>query len=261
MRNKGLIQQYPVITTMLLNQCMKRALKNEGLNEENDDIFRPLNAKHRQKLIDLVSQREEILYAVNTVVDHHLDRLYADKLGSLFSFVVKTQVPITTEQIQRIFRQFKKLIIMYTNADFVKNAYRTLSIESDKEEGCTSSNEGEEDMLSDQEQFQQRRFKETIVSMCIMLRLSSKFIQDQDMILHAKDSAKVSKEQRAEAIARKKAAEGMLTFSLPFIEQYHPLMSISLVSMALKSVDKVHQITPEFITKVIKEKREKFNVA
>lgn len=49
-----------------------------------------------------------------------MDKLYADKVGSLFSFIVKTEYPLSTEQMQLLFRSFKKLIITYTNADFVK---------------------------------------------------------------------------------------------------------------------------------------------
>lgn len=73
---------------------MKRILRNEGLNEDQDDIFRPTNAIYRKKLKEVLHGREEVAFALNHIIDNHLDRLYADKIGSLFSFIVKTEYPL-----------------------------------------------------------------------------------------------------------------------------------------------------------------------
>lgn len=42
-RDQGLWEHYPGIITILLNQYLKKLLRQEGVNEESDDVFRPLH--------------------------------------------------------------------------------------------------------------------------------------------------------------------------------------------------------------------------
>jgi hypothetical protein len=46
-RNKVILAEYPYLTVMLLNYFLKRLLRNEAVNEEEDDVFRGVYLEKR----------------------------------------------------------------------------------------------------------------------------------------------------------------------------------------------------------------------
>jgi hypothetical protein len=75
---------------MLLNSFFKRLLRNEGVQEDKDDIFRIVNEQQRQKTALILRRRPEVQIAIRALFDVHINNLKMDKLGSLFSFLVKS---------------------------------------------------------------------------------------------------------------------------------------------------------------------------
>ncbi len=67
---------------MLLTQFYKRMLRNEGANEEDDDIFRPVHALAREKVSRAIRKRPEVAEAIDALFDLHIDnRMSIDKIG------------------------------------------------------------------------------------------------------------------------------------------------------------------------------------
>jgi len=97
LRNKVMLSHYPELVTILLTQFFKRLLKNEGVIEDNDDIFRLVHTNNRLKISNVLQMRPEVNLAIDTLVNQHIERLGSDKVGSLFSFIVKTAYPINNE--------------------------------------------------------------------------------------------------------------------------------------------------------------------
>ena len=75
---------------MLLNSFYKRLLRNEGVQEDKDDIFRNIYQQQRQKVSLTLRRRPEIQITLKTLFQEHLGALRLDKIGSIFSFLVKS---------------------------------------------------------------------------------------------------------------------------------------------------------------------------
>jgi hypothetical protein len=54
---------------MLLNSFFKRLLRNEGIQEEKDDIFRAIHDQQRQKTAITLRRRPEIQIALRALFD------------------------------------------------------------------------------------------------------------------------------------------------------------------------------------------------
>ena len=64
LNNKTVLTYHPDLVTVLLTQFFKRLLKNEGVIEEQDDIFRIVYIENRVKISNVLQSRPEITNAV-----------------------------------------------------------------------------------------------------------------------------------------------------------------------------------------------------
>lgn len=59
LKNK-LVLESPSLTTMLLNSFCKKLYRNEGFNDEEDDLFRPIYIQTREKVRGILISRTEV---------------------------------------------------------------------------------------------------------------------------------------------------------------------------------------------------------
>jgi hypothetical protein len=56
-------------------------------------------------------RRPEIQIAMSALLNDHLNKLKLDKLGSIFSFLVKSQYPISQEDMKALAKAFKRNLV------------------------------------------------------------------------------------------------------------------------------------------------------
>ena len=100
---------------MLLNSFFKRLLRNEGVQEDKDDIFRSVYMEQRYKTSQSLRRRPEVLVALRAIFDDHINKIRIDKLGSIFSFLVKSQFPVSQEDIKNLSKAFKRNLVINTS--------------------------------------------------------------------------------------------------------------------------------------------------
>jgi hypothetical protein len=100
----------------MLNQFFKRLLRNEGIIEEQDDIFRHIYTSQRIKISRVLTSRPEVRGAIESLINENIEKVGTDKVGSLFSFIVKSSFPVDNELLKKITKGFKKKIITEISA-------------------------------------------------------------------------------------------------------------------------------------------------
>jgi hypothetical protein len=80
LRNKILLESHPQLLSIILVQFFKRLLRNEGIEGEHDDIFRPIYASQRAKVSKIIVNKQEVVDAINTLLNKHLEDIEYDKL-------------------------------------------------------------------------------------------------------------------------------------------------------------------------------------
>jgi len=61
-------------------------------------------------------RRPEIQIALKNLFEKHINNLRIDKLGAIFSFLVKSQFPISQEDMRALSRAFKRCLLINTTA-------------------------------------------------------------------------------------------------------------------------------------------------
>lgn len=121
-RNKLMLQQHPKVTVMLLGQFLKKLLAMEGLKDSSDDdLFRPVHAKTRQKIAQVIGSRKEVMNAVRIIQDTQLDDLPIEKIVGYFSFRVKSGLAITDAEVAKVAQAFKAAAMRETSKDLLSS--------------------------------------------------------------------------------------------------------------------------------------------
>ena len=79
---------------MLLCSLLKKLYKNEGVDEEVEDIFRSVHKQVKKKVSDTLKSRDEVKNAINVILSD-IKNVDASKMTGFFSFLVKSEYNIT----------------------------------------------------------------------------------------------------------------------------------------------------------------------
>jgi hypothetical protein len=68
----------------------------------------------REKISGMLRSRPEVQTAMRALLDTHLNSLPLDKVGAIFSFIVKAAYPLPDEDLKKIIMSVKRNIVMQT---------------------------------------------------------------------------------------------------------------------------------------------------
>ena len=86
--------------------------RNEGVNEEADDVFRLQHKPQRMKIIKSIRNRPEVEEAISKLIHKHIDTLHFDKIGSILSFISKSAYPLPDEDFRKMFKAVKRSLVV-----------------------------------------------------------------------------------------------------------------------------------------------------
>jgi hypothetical protein len=78
-----------------------------GVNEDEDDLFRPIHAEKRKGLSKILLSRPEVMNSVRVIFDQELKSLPLEKQAGFFTFLVKGGLPITEQDLAKISSAFR----------------------------------------------------------------------------------------------------------------------------------------------------------
>ena len=94
----------------------------EGLKDSSDDdLFRPVHAKTRQKIAQVISSRKEVMNTLRIIQDTQLDELPIEKIVGYFSFRVKSGLAISDAEVAKVASAFKAAAMRETSKDLLSS--------------------------------------------------------------------------------------------------------------------------------------------
>lgn len=97
---------------------MKKLYRDQGVNEDNDDVFRMVHSQTRKTVSEVMKSRAEIRTAVNILLEK-MDALAFDKITILFSFITKSNYPISDTDLKKFSKAFKMGILKNEHKDAI----------------------------------------------------------------------------------------------------------------------------------------------
>lgn len=95
---------------------MRKLYRDQGINEITDDVFRVAHIHSRKIVSDVIKSRAEIRTAVNILIEK-LDILAFDRVTLFFSFITKSNYPISDTDLKKFSKAFKMGIIKNEQKD------------------------------------------------------------------------------------------------------------------------------------------------
>lgn len=212
---------------MLLNSFFKRILRNDGIMEDQDDIFKLVFTEKRQKISDQLRSRPEVQTAMYQLLNEHVKTMSLDRIVSCFSFMCKSAYPVSDEDLKRLFKAFKRNIV---------KMFSELPIENPDTK-------------------QMKHIQDVLTCMAIFIKQCHKLSFDKAILnyIYIESPHIDSSSPKSDENVRHALIKDMFAFLLPYLEKYQEYVSLTEASMSIRSFLSYDMIPADLTTAIFKK--------